>query len=81
MEIIRTTPSSIKVKVGDRVAKLAGESFARGYGSPDFIIDSSSLKHWEEPLEDIPVSDLERREIIEFAIVTLRARGWDIMCE
>jgi len=81
MEIIRTTPSSIKVRVGDRVAKLTGESFARGYGSPDFIISSSSLEHWEAPLEDIPVTDLERRQIIEFALVALRARGWDITCE
>lgn len=81
MEIIRTTPSYIRVKLGERVAKLVGGSFMRGYGSPDFVIDTRALTFWESPYGLMPVTDAERASIIPFVLTTLRSRGWDIAAE
>lgn len=70
MEIIRTTPSYITAKLGERVD-----------GSPDFVIDARALTFWEPPFDLIPIAEAERASIIEFVITTLRARGWDISAE
>jgi hypothetical protein len=48
MKIIKTTPCSIEISKDNLVLKIYGESFLRGFGSPDFIIEKSSIKHWTD---------------------------------
>lgn len=83
MEILRTTPSSILVGYKDMAVKLFGESFARGYGSPDFIIHSSSVTHGSDVRtgQEIALTDAERDEIILFVLTALRKKGWSIESE
>lgn len=80
-EITRTTPSSITVKNENRIVKIFGESYMRGHGSPDFVIDVSSIINWKDGDSLYPIDAQERERITEFVILELRGRGWDIVAE
>jgi hypothetical protein len=80
--IVKTTPYAIFVSNQESSLKLPGESFARGYGSPDFIIEKNATLQWSNL--DGSKSDVEAKErdsILEFVLETLRAKGWDITAE
>jgi hypothetical protein len=79
--LIRTTPSSIVVQSDERNVEVLGESFDRGHGSPDFIIHISSVKNWEDPGGSYPISIVERKSLIDFILLELQGRGWDIVAE
>lgn len=81
ISIIKTTPSSITVQVDGKTVKVAGESFARGYGSPDFIIDIKSIKKWDKPFDAVTITEIERNFIIDYLLKELTARKWFITAE
>lgn len=81
MQITKTTPSSITVEKDGFVTKVLGESFAPGYGSPDFIVQADSIDKWISGGRELPIDDSERREIVEFVLKELRRRGWTIEAE
>ena len=81
MEITRTMPSSITLEKDGFTTKMLGEFFARGYGSPDFVIQVDSIEKWTGGNCQMPIDESERREIVEFVLTELRHRGWIIEAE
>ncbi len=81
ISILKTTPSSITVKVDDKTVKVFGESFVRGFGSPDFIIDISSIKKWDAPYDDAIVTEEERQIIVQYLLEELTRRNWVVEAE
>ena len=81
ISIVKTTPSSITLKVDDKMIKVYGESFARGFGSPDFIIDVSSIKTWDKPDDSIAVTEDERKFILQYLLDELTRRNWIVTAE
>ena len=51
------------VRVGDRIARISGEAYLRGYGSPDFVAYRDSV-HWEPPHDAEPVTVPDRERIL-----------------
>lgn len=80
-DIIKTTPTAIVVKQGDKLVKIQGESFARGYGSPDFIISVDSIKNWILGDRVEAIALVERDAIVSFVLTELSAKGWEIIAE
>jgi hypothetical protein len=78
VSIIYTTPSRIDIECDGKSAKLHGESFVRGMGSPDFVIDIGSPSFWETATGKVEIEAAERREIQTAVCEILRARGWSI---
>jgi len=83
VNIIKTAPYSIEIGKDNLTLKIYGESFVRGYGSPDFIIDTSKIKHWTDKVSGLnyAIDDNEASEIINYVLITLRQRGWNIEAE
>lgn len=81
ISIVRTTPSSITVQVDAKTVKVAGESYARGYGSPDFSIDIGSIKKLDRPFDKVVITKSERNFILDYLLKELTARNWFITAE
>ena len=81
ISILKTTPSSIILQVDGKTLKVLGESFVRGYGSPDFIIDVASIKFWEKPHDAISITKEESDYIVQYLLDELRRRNWDVIAE
>jgi hypothetical protein len=81
ISILKTTPSSITLKVGSKTIKVLGESFVRGFGSPDFIIDVSSIKSWDKPDDSITLTEDERKFILQYLLDELTRRKWIVVAE
>lgn len=81
LKIEKITPNSILLTNGNFMIKVFGESFVQGYGSPDFIVDESSIKSWIGPNGEQHLSEQEKREICDFLLNELRHKGWLIEIE
>lgn len=81
ISILKTTPSSITLQVEDKTIKVLGESFARGFGSPDFIIDINSINTWNIPNENVLVTEEERKFIVQYLLDELTRRNWAVIAE
>ena len=81
ISILKTTPSSITLQVEDKTIKVLGESFARGFGSPDFIIDIDSINTWNIPNENVLVTEEERKFIVQYLLDELTRRNWVVIAE
>lgn len=79
--IVKTTPSSITIADGERTMKILGESFARGFGSPDFIIDLGSIRSWSSPSGTIPLGSDEKEQLVRELIDELTRRNWVVIAE
>lgn len=62
--ILRITRGNVRVEFGGRTVTIDGEAFLPGYGSPDFVLDRQSLRHWDPPFDDEPIDDATREEIL-----------------
>jgi len=76
-----TTPSRIDVECAGKKASLQGESFARGFGSPDFVVFADQPAYWDTPLGKQRIEEAERQAIQAQVLGLLRARGWSIELE
>ena len=81
ISILKTTPSSITLQVEDKTTKVLDESFARGFDSPDFIIDVSSIITWNTPYETAQVNEVERKFIVQYLLDELTRRNWVVIAE
>lgn len=81
ISITKTTPSSITVLVDNKTVRVFGESFVRGYGSPDFILDIASIKRWDPPYDAVAISEIERAFIVDYLLTELTARQWYVTAE
>ncbi|MBZ2210087.1 Imm74 family immunity protein [Massilia soli] len=50
ISIVKITPSSITLRVDHKTVKVSGESFLRGHGSSDFVINIASISCGNNPL-------------------------------
>ncbi|MBZ2209932.1 Imm74 family immunity protein [Massilia soli] len=81
ISITKATPSSITVLVDNKTVKVSGESFLRGHGSPDFIIDIGSIKKWDAPFDMVAITESERAVIVDYLLKELTARQWYVTAE
>jgi hypothetical protein len=58
---ITGTRSYITVTLEDRSIDIQGELTL----TPEFYADRSSINHWNEPYQDILISDTEKEELIK----------------
>lgn len=58
---ITGTRSYILVEFDHRSVKIAGELTT----TPVFYASINSIKNWETPYDDMPVSELEKKEIVQ----------------
>lgn len=79
--VVKTTPSSITIADGDRTMKILGESFARGFGSPDFIIDLGSIRGWNSPAGTIPLGPDEKAQLVRELVDELTRQNWVVVTE
>jgi Immunity protein 74 len=80
--IAQTTPYAVFVSHEEKSLKIPGESFARGYGSPDFVIAKDAELQWSHKDGSLhKVEASERQLILQFVLDSLRGRGWDITVE
>lgn len=79
--IAYTTPSRIDIECAGKKASLQGESFARGHGSPDFVVFANQPACWDTPFGKERIEEAERQAIQAQVLGLLRARGWSIELE
>lgn len=79
--ITKATTSSITLLVDNKSVKVLGESFVRGHGSPDFIIDIASIKTWERPFDTTAITESERKLIVDYLLNKLTERRWYVTAE
>ena len=46
--ILEITRGHIKLKIQDKHVTILGEALLPGYGSPDFIVYTNSIEHWDD---------------------------------
>jgi hypothetical protein len=81
VSILNTTPSSIKAKVGEKTVTIEGESFAPGYGSPDFLIFENSVKRWDPPYAEDAIEPDMAAQIVAKVVQILEERKWKVEVE
>lgn len=81
MDILHTTPWGVTVGEGARTLTVQGESFARGHGSPDFVLFVDSIQAWRDGGKTYAIHEAERSQIVAFVLVALRGRGWSVETE
>jgi Immunity protein 74 len=81
MSILHVTPSHIQVKVGSRTITIECETFARGYGSPDFVIISSSIRRWDKPHDSKTIDAATKQEILSLLKAEMMKRNWSVEIE
>lgn len=79
--ILQAAPNSITLQVDGKMLKVFGESFVRGYGSPDFVIDVASIRFWEKPHDAISVTKEEADYIVQYLLDELGRRNWNVIAE
>jgi hypothetical protein len=62
--ITEITRSHIRVQVGDKALTIEGEGFARGYGSPDFVIYRNSIQRWDPPFDDMLIDEQTKDKML-----------------
>lgn len=68
------TRSFVRVSLGGRTARIPGEAFIRGYGSPDFLLSRESVV-WDD---GGAMTDADRARIVETVLASALERGLNI---
>ncbi len=63
--ILSTSRSNIKFEFDGKIINIECEAYLPGYGSPDFVIYSNSIRNWESPDENEEINDDQRKQILE----------------
>ncbi len=69
------TRSRIEFEFEGKTISVGCEAYLPGYGSPDFVIYSNSIKNWEPPHEKEAISDEERMIILEALQAELKQKN------
>ena len=68
----------IRLAVGGREVQLEGELLNRSPDGPDFVVFSGMLKKWSD---GTPITDADRRQILDDLRVSARTKGLRIEIE
>jgi Immunity protein 74 len=60
---------------------VEGEGYARGYGSPDFVIYKNSIQRWDPPFDEVPIDECTKDRIIADLATEMAAKGMTIEVE
>jgi hypothetical protein len=63
--ITEITRGHVRMDFGDKSVTVEGEAYARGYGSPDFVIYQNSIRRWDAPCQDCLIDEATQREILD----------------
>ena len=64
--IIDSTPSRIRLQVGQKTVTIHGEAAGLGVsGKPYFVVYSNSIKHWDPPHESDVISEESKNSILQ----------------
>lgn len=66
MELIETARGHLKIRDGAHIATIYGEAFLSGYGSPDFLVYSTSIDKWDPPNGQEKISRATKEELLQF---------------
>ncbi len=81
MEILNITRSHIQMQIGDRTVTVHGEAYLPGYGSPDFVVYSDSIRKWDAPNDHVAIDEMTKREILELLKSQMQKRKMTIEIE
>ena len=81
MGIVHVTPSHIAMQFGDRMVTVECESYARGHGSPDFVIYADSIRKWDSPHNQINIDSETKAQILELLKTEMKQRNWSFEIE
>jgi len=73
--IIEVTPSHVRLQFGDKTVTVEGEGYARGYGSPDFVVYKNSIQEWDPPYKGEKIDDYTRDYILTQLKAGMEERG------
>jgi hypothetical protein len=73
--IKRMTRSEIVFELDGRTATIQGEALVPEPGQPSFVIYADSLKSWDAESRGLPMTAIERRQVLQGTMDALRARG------
>jgi hypothetical protein len=65
----------------DRIARLQGEAFLRGHGSPDFVVYSNKLKAWEPPHDAEMLDPTMKMRILDTVKREMAEKGMTVAIE
>jgi hypothetical protein len=75
------TRGHIDIEINGKLARIYGEVYIRGRGSPDFVIYANSLIKWEPPHDSEPLGQAERAAVVMQTAEEMRLRGMTVEIE
>jgi hypothetical protein len=72
------TRSQIRLQLGDKTVTIEGEGYARGYGSPDFVVYKNSIQRWDPPFDGQLIDEHTKDEIIATVTSEMLMKGMTI---
>jgi hypothetical protein len=63
--ITEITRSHVRLQFGNKTVTIEGEGYARGYGSPDFVVYKKSIQRWDSPFDGLPIDEKTRDQILD----------------
>jgi hypothetical protein len=78
--ILEVTRGHIKLKYKDRIITILGEALLPGYGSPDFVVYSNSITHWDDD-SNIPIDRDQKEKILDLLKKDANERNLSIEIE
>ncbi|MDP9033560.1 MAG: Imm74 family immunity protein [Myxococcota bacterium] len=75
------TRGYVDIEIDGKLARIGGEAYHRGYGSPDFVLYANSLERWEPPHNTVRLDDAARDAILNRAAKEMRERGMTVEIE
>ncbi len=79
--ITEITRSHVRLQIRDKSVTVQGEGYARGYGSPDFILYQNSIQRWDPPHESQKIDERTKDEILAQIKLEMEGRGMAIEIE
>ncbi len=75
------TRGHVDIEIDGKWARIYGEAYLPGYGSPGFVLYANSLERWEPPHNTARLDDAARDAILNRAAEEMRARGMTVEIE
>jgi hypothetical protein len=79
--IVEITRSHVRMRSGDKTVAVQGEGYARGYGSPDFVIYKNSIIRWDPPFDALLIDEQTKEQILTDLKAEMSRKGMVIEIE
>jgi hypothetical protein len=79
--ITEITRGHVRMQFGNRTVTVEGEGYARGYGSPDFVVYKDSIQRWDPPDENTIIDEHTKDQILALLIEEMAKEGMKIEVE